>query len=198
MYILPVDELNILTAGLPVYFETDSQTGQKRIKSEKDKEDILDELFDLFLMAYANGTQSANLDLGESIEPTLEMVEQAVNKKVAGMTWRERVDKYYRTGGTEYDIERIAETDMTRIFNTAVLDVGRQAQKKNKSKQIMKVWNTMQDDRVRDTHDYLESIRVPLDAEFITFDGDHAYAPGMFELPENNINCRCTITLRRG
>lgn len=56
----------------------------------------------------------------------------------------------------------------------------------------------MMDDRVRDTHSYLEGMEVPYNARFYTYDGDSAEAPGMFSLPENNINCRCVVEIIRG
>lgn len=56
-----------------------------------------------------------------------------------------------------------------------------------------KVWQTMRDDRVRDTHQYIEGVEVPIDAWFYTYDSDMARFPGDFELPENNCNCRCEI-----
>ena len=59
----------------------------------------------------------------------------------------------------------------------------------------MKQWQTMRDGRVRDTHSYLQSAMVNLDDKFYTFDGDSALYPGGFELPENNVNCRCWIVL---
>ena len=31
------------------------------------------------------------------------------------------------------------------------------------------------------------------DDYFYTYDGDHASAPGLFELAENNVNCRCEL-----
>mgnify|MGYP003287956058 CR=1 FL=1 len=198
MYILPIDELNVFTTNLEEHFDTDPETGKRRIKSEQDKEDIIDEMFDLLMMAYRNGTISANMDLSAEITPEFERVEQAIYKPIAGRTWKDRIEEYASTECTPFDIQRIAETDMTRIFNTAVIDVGNKFESERWTGSVMKVWNTMLDDRVRDTHAYLESIRVPLLAEFYTFDGDHALAPGMFEMPENNINCRCTISLRRG
>jgi hypothetical protein len=52
----------------------------------------------------------------------------------------------------------------------------------------------MDDDRVRDTHMFLEGVEVPMGERFYTFDGDSAMIPGDFALPENNINCRCTLS----
>lgn len=84
-------------------------------------------------------------------------------------------------------IIRIAETEMHRIANTAALDTAVFAGAKTKT------WVTMLDDRVRDTHEYLEGETVGIRDDFYTFDGDHAVAPGLFSLPENNINCRCEL-----
>jgi hypothetical protein len=189
MVLLPVDELNRFTSELSIHFE------DGRIRSEQDRKDIENDLLEFFLFAYANGTAAANADLGTNFEPDVSAVQRVVYEPVAGETWKQRVDKYYRDGGTEYDIQRIAETDMTRIYNTAVLDV---AEQEGRTSPVLKRWETMMDDRVRDTHEYLQSVVVPYDADFITYDGDRAKAPGLFSLPENNINCRCTITLLRG
>lgn len=188
MNILPIDELNTFANELSIHFE------DGKIRSERDKEDIIDELLDLYLLAYASGTEAANADLGTSIDPTMTEIQTAIDEPVAGETWRERVERYYADGGNEFDIVRIAETDMTRIYNTAVLDVARV----DGSPNIMKRWQTMMDDKVRETHDYLQSMVVPINADFYTYDGDHAPAPGMFTLASNNANCRCTLQLIRG
>lgn len=188
MTILPIDELNALKEGLSVHFE------DGRIRSKKDRDEIKGELFDFFMLAYLYGSNAANTDMGTDVRPDTERFERVADERIAGETWRERVDRYYDEGGTEYDIERIAETDMTRIYNTAVLDVADSIG----SSTTMKRWVTMMDDRVRDTHDYLEGVAVPYDADFITFDGDRARAPGLFSLPENNIGCRCSLELFRG
>lgn len=185
MNILPIDELNTFQNDISIHFENG------KMRSREDYEDIIDELLDFFLLAYANGAQAANTDLGTDIKLTVSEAESAINEPVAGKTWRERVREYYESGGSEYDIARIAETDMTRIYNTAVLDVARL----NGDSSVKKRWNTMMDDKVRDTHDFLQSVTVPLDGYFITYDGDMAQAPGMFTLASNNCGCRCSIEL---
>lgn len=196
MNILPIDELNAFSAGVSIHFE------DGKIRSEADKEDIIDELFELYLLAYANGAAAANADLGTDIEPTLEEVQDAIDEPVANETWRERVEKYYRDGGSEFDITRIAETDMTRIYNTAVLDVAdevaKQDSKAGKKSNIRKRWNAVMDDKTRETHFFLDGVTIPLDAYFVSFDGDMALAPGLFTKPENVINCRCVCELVRG
>ena len=192
MTILPIDEINALADKLAVHFE---DGGKGRIKSKEDAEDIIDELLDLFLLSYANGANATNTELGTAIMPSVDAVEAAVNRPVAGETWRERVIGYYESGGSLYDIQRIAETDATRIYNEGALDA---VIANGSGAGISKRWATMLDDRVRDTHSYLEGMVVPFDAEFYTYDGDHAPAPGMFLTAANNANCRCVIEVIRG
>lgn len=181
--ILPFDELNRFDSEIRERFGKESL--QKRDKREE--EDIIDELLDLFLLAYAMGNSVTNENLSSDYAPSVDEVMKVVNAKVAGKTWRERVEDYFANGGTGEDIARIADTEMHRIANTAALDTAKYAGARNKT------WVTMLDDRVRDTHDYLEGETVGIDDDFYTYDGDHASAPGLFELAENNVNCRCEL-----
>ena len=181
--ILPLDELNRLNTEIRERFGKESL--QKRDKREK--EDIIDELLDLFLLAYAMGNSVTNDNLSSDYAPSVDDVMKVVDAKVAGKTWRERVEDYFANGGTGEDIARIADTETHRIANTAALDTAKYAGAKSKT------WVTMLDDRVRDTHDYLEGETVGINDDFYTYDGDHASAPGLFELAENNVNCRCEL-----
>ena len=192
MTILPMDEINALEEKLKPHFEDD---GKGRIKSRQDAEEIIDELLDLFLIAYASGVTATSTELGTFLSPSVEDIDAAVFAEVAGETWKQRVMDYYDSGGTLYDIQRIAETDATRIYNQGALDT---VSVNNAQDGTIKRWVTMMDDRVRDTHSYLEGMEVPYNARFYTYDGDSAEAPGMFSLPENNINCRCVVEIIRG
>lgn len=191
MVAMPFDEVNKFSDDVTIHFDADG-----KIRSKQDEEDIIDELLDLYLLAYFSGVEAANSDIHTNIAPSEKEVLEIIDEPIAGETWRERVHNYFESGGNVYDIRRIAETDATRIYNTAVLDVADRATPSVGST-TYKRWVTMQDDKVRETHDYLEGVAVPYDADFYTFDGDHARAPGLFALPENNINCRCTIELFR-
>lgn len=189
MTILPIDEINALEDKLKPHFNDEG-----KIKSRQDCEDILDELLDLFLLSYAKGATATNTELGTAEMPSVDAVDAAVYAVVAGETWRDRVLGYYESGGTLYDIQRIAETDATRIYNQGAVD----AVVVNGTTGVSKRWRTMNDDRVRDTHDYLEGMVVPFDSRFYTYDGDSAEFPGGFALPENNVNCRCVVEVIRG
>lgn len=192
MTILPIDEINAFEDRLKVHF---TDEGKGRIKSRQDAEAIIDELLDLFLLAYANGATATNTELGTAVMPSVDAVDAAVYAPVAGETWRDRVLGYFDSGGTLYDIRRIAETDATRIYNQGAVDA---VVANNETASTVKRWRTMGDDRVRDTHDYLEGMEVPFTSRFYTYDGDSADYPGGFSLSENNINCRCIVEVIRG
>jgi hypothetical protein len=181
--ILPMDELNRVDSEIRERFGDESL--QKRDK--RDEEDIIDELLDLFLLAYAMGNSVTNENLSSNYAPSVDDVMKVIDAEVAGKTWRERVEDYFASGGTGADIARIADTEMHRIANTAALDTAKRAGATSKT------WVTMADERVRDSHQYLEGMTVGSDEDFYTYDGDHAPAPGLFELPENSINCRCEL-----
>ena len=183
--ILPFDELNKLTYQIREMFG--DQPLPKKEDSKEVMEDVLDMLLDFFLLSYAMGNTVTNDNLGADWIPSAEEALRTVNKKVAGKDWEQRVEDYFSNGGTGDDLIRIAETEMHRDANESALLTARHAGAKNKT------WVTMADERVRDTHSYLEMMTVGIDEDFYTYDGDHASAPGLFELPENNIRCRCEL-----
>ena len=179
--ILPFDELNALETQITERFKGE------QLKKDERYEDTIDELLDLFLLAYAQANEVTNANLSSDWRPELDDVMKTVDEKVAGRTWRERVADYFVSGGTGADIVRIADTEAHRIANTAALETARRGGATSKT------WVTMLDDRDRETHDYLEGVTVGIDDDFITYDGDRASAPGLFGLAENNVNCRCEL-----
>lgn len=193
MNLMPFDELNTFK-GMVTEYKTEPLT---LFEKEKKREEILDYIEFLLFESYVYGNVQAMQDLGILDKDPAEIVtqrriEEVVNKPIADKTYRERITEYLDSDdSTVEDFVRVAETDSTRIYNTGVVDGG----KASGIKGVMKQWVTMDDERVRSTHEYLESMTVPLDDDFYTYDGDHAKAPGLFSLPENNINCRCTIVL---
>lgn len=180
--IFPFDELNAFKENLHRHFNE-----QGRIRSKKDCEDIIDEMLDLYLLALANGVNIVNSKFNTVISLPNDVVDGIINKRIDGATWRDRVWTWYATDGTEADIARIAETETHRDGNEAALTTATMAGATSKT------WLTMMDDKVRDTHIYLEGVTVGIDDNFYTYDGDRAPAPGMFMSPENNCNCRCEL-----
>jgi hypothetical protein len=115
--ILPFDELNRFNEEIRQRFG-DAQLTDRR----EEEKDIIDELLDLFLLAYAMGNEVTNENLSSNWMPPVDEVMQVVDAEVADKTWRERVEEYFANGGTGADIARIADTEMHRIANTAAFD----------------------------------------------------------------------------
>ena len=133
-----MDEINRLDEQIRQRFGYDTLPNDPAIMRE-----VEDWLLDLFQFTYAmgyeltsdtlsslpylsgqtaspsGGTPSSERTASPSGAPSSEEVMKVVNAKVAGKTWRERVEEYFSSGGTGADISRIADTETHRIANTA-------------------------------------------------------------------------------
>ena len=182
MDVMPFDEINRLENELPIYFENG------RIRSRRDYEDIIDEMLDLFLLSYANGVEMTNLSLGGDYQPTADEVMETVEEKIDGKTWQDRMLEHFENGGTIADVVRIIETESHRDANAAAYRTA------VKNGATQKTWQTMMDDRVRDTHQYLQGVTAPIDGEFYSFKGGSTKYPGQWGIAEEDCNCRCYLT----
>lgn len=166
-------------------------------KNPQEEEDIIDELLDLYLLAWWEGSQDAARELLIDVEPSIEEAEEAINRPIADKTFRERVRDYLNgemgetTGTPSEAIARVAETDAVRLYNESGIKTAK------KGGATKKTWHTMGDNRVRDTHSPLQGQTVPIDADFYTWDDDQAPAPGQFLKTSNNVNCRCWLTFSK-
>lgn len=191
--ILPFDSINRLRLTL-------EQNQRVREDGKREYEDE-DEFFDLVLFlleeAYINGTHDAAEQINDlvgyrALDDTFDVdrIDAVINKRLAdGKNWRDRLREHFDDGAEVETIMRVLESESERDANTGSLDKARES-----GLGLTKTWNTMLDDRVRETHSYLEGITVGLEDRFYTSDGDSAYSPGDFTLPENNANCRCYLT----
>jgi len=105
-----------------------------------------------------------------------------------GKNWRDRLIDHLEKGDDVAPIMAMVESECERDANTGSLDKAWDS-----GVELTKTWETMLDDRVRDSHQYLEGVTVGVRDLFYTDDGDSAYAPGGFDLAENNVNCRCSL-----
>lgn len=211
------DELN----EIRTVFENEiyGSIAEKRFNRKKAE----DTIFELLTMAYVYGLEVAGLDLQEDIPVDRDKMRRMMLEPVAGKDFIERLNDYVKAAndavGAEQeptadvsdkipqiskvaetlvnDLSRLAETEAHRVLNESILDSALEYAKKNPDKHLTKTWATMMDDRVRETHDYLEGVTVPVDARFYTFDGDSAMAPGGFSKPQNSINCRCILRINK-
>ena len=182
MTILPIDEINRMKEEIPIFLD---ESGV--VRSKEDEEEFMDELEDLFLLCYASGSAGANADLGSSVSPTTEELNDTIYQKVAGKVWTERIREYLH-GGSVADIARVIETEAHRITNEASYDTARKAGASTKT------WNCMMLPTSRDTHIYLDGVSAPLDGYFTTFAGNQTLYPGEFGVAEEDCNCLCWLT----
>ena len=181
------DELNILREDAKRFLND----AREKKPSRKELDDFCDYMEFVLCLIYDYGWKDAEQIVG--IVPfKYDLDDKAVNLEIEGKTFRDRVEEQVEALSLP-DLIRIIETEAHRDYNTGVLDAAQQSGRTG----IRKRWNTMRDERVRDTHSPLEGITVGLNDLFYTWDGDSAMAPGGFTLPQNNVNCRCWITLEQ-
>ena len=114
------------------------------------------------------------------------VADMSIFRKFDNKDFTDRVREYAELGNAN-EILRVVETDGNRVYNTGGVEGAKSVGATSKT------WRTMMDDRVRDTHDYLEGVTVGIDEKFFTYEGDSARYPGDFEAPQNSINCRCWL-----
>ncbi len=183
MRLAEIDELTVLVER--IFRETEG------LDKEEKKRRCIDEILDILIMAYVFGVNDN--DYPEDIPVDLQKLYDSVYYIIGGETFADRISRHIDEGTWDREtMQRLVETEYHRNEEagrfdtaTALADMGYQ---------VKKQWNTMRDERVRETHVYLEGMQVDLDEDFYTYDGDHAPMPGLFINPENNINCRCEVT----
>lgn len=103
---------------------------------------------------------------------------------------------------------RISRTETHRVREAGNLDAARSVQEAlssgNVPLQIMKVWKTMKDERVRPAkqkgrnkqydHRKMDGVAVKIDEEFILPSGAKTMAPGQSGVAGEDINCRCYLS----
>lgn len=180
MNLFPFDEVNAVVKKVLSYM-TEYQKPQDII-------DIEDSVEDLLILAYMQGADDTAKQLGINQGGDAEKINKALKKEYDGKTYVDRLNEYYLEGDKE-SIKRVIETEAHRLYGAGQYD--------SAPADATKTWATMLDDRVRDTHDYLEGMTVPMGEYFFTYDGDSALYPGDFEKAENNCNCRCVLTFNK-
>lgn len=184
--VLPFDELNSFIDRLKARYPDGKLPPLEEAK--KEKEDIIDEMLDLFLLAYAMGNSVTNENLASNYSPSLDEVMETVDKKVAGKTWRERTEEYFADGGSVGDLIRIAETETHRDANEAALRTA------VRGGATSKTWVCQMLPTSRDTHIYLDGTTVPIDGYFYSFKGGKTQFPGEWGIAEEDCNCLCTLS----
>ena len=152
-------------------------------------------------------------------------VNKVINSEMAGIRWGERVNK--RRADIIYQINRevrqglyngdtystvtkklkdalgkdapgvmqIARTETRRVRSVGQTDVVDEIAKKKK---LLKTWLTMDDERVRASHESMDGVTIPYEQEFVTPLGSRGKAPMQLiglQSASDNINCRCQLKI---
>lgn len=179
-----LDELNVLTATS--YYMAGGEA-EVRIGN------IVDDVLSFLINAYSLGTQNASIMLGYDLTANVQAMGEAIYLVIGGKTFADRIADHVIADDLS-GLQVLVESEYHRVYNAAVQD-GAMEYVNNGGFGVTKTWRTVRDEKVRDTHKYLESQSIPLEEEFFTFDGDHAPYPGGFSRADNNVNCRCIVTL---
>ena len=187
-------------------------------ENKKATENTLKDIFDKAFETVNNTTEKYNIEaVSRNIDPTT-----IINKEVAGHIWTERIDKYGSdfiydvhgiihhgmTNGETFtsmakklrdrfgkdigNTVRIARTEGARVLEDSKYE-SMKGIAENESVQVFKVWHTMGDEAVRDTHIAMEGVKVPYDEEFVLPSGARCLYPKDTGVPSEDINCRCYV-----
>jgi len=88
------------------------------------------------------------------------------------------------------NVLRIARTESHRVQSVGRLQSLKQAS--DVGVVIKKVWVATLDGRTRDTHQELDGVKIENDEQF-EIRGVKAEGPGLFGIPAEDINCRCSV-----
>ena len=151
-------------------------------------------------------------------------VTKTVNDRMAGLKWAERT-KYHRNG-TILEVEkavkeglgsgktytemakdltkrldgevlkpiRIVRTEGHRVESAAKIEAYEDLEKQRI--ELLKEWLSSRDERTRSAHTELDGTIIPVDEDFHSSFGGSGKAPGMLGTAEDDINCRCILTMR--
>lgn len=155
------------------------------------EDDIIEDLLGMLIMAYERGHRDVNEMLETDLPVDDKRMYEVIYHMIDGKTFEDRARTHIR----EEDPGRLiglAESEYHRVYNASGNDAA-----ETSGLAVTKTWVTMVDDRVRETHDFLEGVTVPLAERFYTIDGDSARYPGDFMNAENNCSCRCLLKFSR-
>lgn len=152
---------------------------------------IIDDLLSMLILAYNAGMDATAQNLAADLSVDLDALEDALYTSIDGKTFEQRVQEYVLAQDMA-GLSVMAASEYHRLYNAGAYD-GAQQFVRTQGLGITKRWVTVRDDRVRETHRYLEGMSVDVDEEFYTSDGDHAPYPGAFRKAKNNVGCRCIV-----
>lgn len=200
----------------------DNETAKIIISMYKNnKKAIENTLKDVIDTSYKTVNSSVTKYNIESVSRVIDS-NKIIEKQVAGHIWTDRINKYgndfvydvhgiiheginngdtftsmarnlkKRFGKDIGNTVRIARTEGARVLEDSKYQAFEDIAE-NESVQVFKVWHTMGDEAVRDTHQAMEGIKVPYDDEFTLPSGATCLYPKSTGIAAEDINCRCYV-----
>ena len=173
------------TTGLPIDPVFDPETANRILHKEIGGETYVDRLI----------THIENGDAGR-IENLAESESHRVSEAGAYETAKQAQEQFNRQAREEILTRRGNAPYMPQNEAQRASSGMRGVQPIPGARVVEKVWATMEDERVRETHNFLDGVSVPLGTLFVAIDGDSARYPGDFTKAENNCSCRCWLEYR--
>lgn len=167
-----------------VYLDADFDEEMKERIKRACNEDFLEYL----IYAYRDGLDTAEDMLGKDASIDYEKMFATIGKEIDGKDYITRISEHIDKGELK-PLLNLADSEFHRVFNSGMGYGGEVLGARYKK------WVTMGDEKVRDTHFYLEGQKIPYDEKYLTYDGDSALYPGDFMLASNNCGCRCVLEL---
>lgn len=138
--------------------------------------------------------------LGEDVKSLKTSIRAELSRGIAnGSTWNDvarKIGKAFKNtpfSKAYNNSMRIARTEGHRVQIRSAMDAQQAA--KDKGADVVKQWDATLDDRTRETHRILDGQIRELDEPF-EVGGMRADAPGMFNNPAEDCNCRCALLQR--
>ncbi len=198
-YLATFDELHVL--GESLY--------QDYLQGKKSVKEVTEECENFFIYAYLLGYRigADDIDIEEDeamyylntvkdTDKPLQSVFATFEEDGKEKNFEDCIHEHLENEDGASAIEKVLTTEWHRNANRGIQDFG-QDYVTSTGSSIKKVWHTVLDDKVRDTHSYLEGMKVGLDEEFYTYNGDHALYPGQFSKASEDVNCRCSVVLKQ-
>lgn len=158
----------------------------------------------------------SGLTLSDTLEKNRKNIQYEIKRAVTlGLVNNDTADTMAKRITTTLDNDyrkaiRVIRTETHRVKEVGALDAAKASSEKLKSSNIemVKVWQTMQDERVRPNrgigksarkyskanHVKMQGVQVSTDAYFSLGNGVQAQTPGNSGSAVNDINCRCFLT----
>lgn len=138
--------------------------------------------------------------LGEDVKSLKTSIRAELSRGIAnGSSWNDvarKIGKAFKNtpfSKAYNNSMRIARTEGHRVQIRSAMDAQQAA--KDKGADVVKQWDATLDDRTRETHRILDGQIRELDEPF-EVGGMRADAPGMFNNPAEDCNCRCALLQR--